>query len=99
MQQFFGQWLYQGGIPHLEGTWASQNGALTIEIGQTQEKYGFDISVDFDVKFADGSIERISPDVVYGQNAVSAISFDKEVVDVVVDPDTRLLAEWTFGRK
>ncbi len=99
LSTFFGQWLYQGGVPYLEGTWTSKNGAFTIEIGQTQEKYGFDLSVDFDIRFADGSMERISLEVAYGQNKRSTKSFDKEVVDVVVDPDTRVLAQWTFGRK
>ena len=99
LSTFFGQWLYQGGVPYLEGTWTSKNGEFTIEIGQTQEKYGFDLSVDFDIRFADGSMERISLEVAYGQNKLSTKSFDKEVVDVVVDPDTRVLAQWTFGRK
>ncbi len=99
LSKFFGQWLYQGGVPYLEGTWTSKNGEFTIEIGQTQEKYGFDLSVDFDIRFADGSIERISLEVAYGQSKLSTKSFDKEVVDVVVDPDTRILAQWTFGRK
>lgn len=99
LRGFFGQWLYQGGLPYLEGTWIATNGALTIEIGQTQEKYGFDVAVDFDVWFADGSVERIALDVVPGQNTVSTSAFDKDVADVVVDPDTRLLAQWTFGRK
>ena len=99
LRGFFRQWLFQGGLPTLEGTWTVDNGAFTIEISQTQETYGFDIAVDFDVKFADGSSERISLDVGYGQNTVSTKSFDKDVADVVVDPDTRLLAQWTFGRK
>lgn len=99
LRGFLGQWLYQGGLPYLEGTWTVDNRDLTIEIGQTQEKYGFDLVVDFDVQFADGSMERISLDVVYGQNTVSTNAFEKDVADVVVDPDTRLLAQWSFGRK
>lgn len=97
--RFFRQWLYQGGVPYLEGSWSAENGELVIDIAQTQEKYGFDLSVDFEVRFSDGSSDRISLDVGSGQNVHVARSIDKEILDVVVDPDTRVLARWSFERK
>ena len=96
--QFFKQWLYQGGVPTLEGGWTVNNGELIIEISQTQEKYEFDLSVDFEIRFADGTSERISLDVNAGQAAYSSKSFEKEILDVVIDPDTSVLARWTFER-
>lgn len=96
--EFFRQWLYQGGVPYLEGAWAVNNGELVIEIEQTQEKYDFELSVDFEVRFADGSSERISLGVNAGQVARRARSVDQEILDVIIDPDTRVLARWTFGR-
>ena len=96
--QFFKQWLYQGGVPSLEGAWTLKNGELVIEIEQTQEKYDFDLSVEFEIRFADGSSERISLEVNADHAARVTRSIDQEVLDVVVDPDTRVLARWTFGR-
>jgi len=97
LDQFFNRWLYQGGLPSLEGSWRAEDGELVIEIAQVQERYGFEISFDFDVKFADGSVERITLDVSAGQAAQAVRSIDQDVLEVVVDQDARVLARWSFG--
>lgn len=99
LRAFFKQWLYQGGIPQLEGTWDYRKGALSIHLSQKQEKYGFDVSVDFDVHFADGSVERITLESAYGQEQTISKNFTEEVVDVIIDPDTRILAQLNFVQK
>lgn len=97
--QFFRQWLYQGGVPYLEGTWTAGNNKVVIDIAQTQETYGFDLSVDFEVRFTDGTSERFTLPVGAGDTVHGVSPFDKEVLDVIIDPDTRLLARWTFEQK
>jgi len=94
---FFKQWLYQGGLPTLEGVWRVNDGELVIEIKQTQDKYDFDLSLDFEVRFTDGSSEKVSFEVNGHESVRSSTSVDKDILEVVVDPDTRVLARWTFG--
>ncbi len=96
---YFAQWLHQGGIPRLEGGWRFNNGKLTLEITQVQPEYGFAIPVEFDVVFTDGSSERVSLESRQGQASTISREFEKEVEDVVIDPDVKLLAESVFGRK
>jgi len=96
---FFGQWLYQGGVPVLEGSWSVDDGQLTIVMAQIQEKYEFDLTVDFGISYKDGSYERISIGIAPGQPSVRSTPVEKEVLNIVVDPDTRVLARWTFERK
>ena len=100
LRGFFAQWLHQGGIPHLEGSWSfSNDNKLTIDIGQKQDRYRYRIPVEFDVTFADEHIERISTELVDAEPASLSFDYDGEVVDVTIDPDTRLLASWVFERK
>ncbi len=99
LSDFFGQWLYQGGVPMLDGTWTAEDGQLTIEIAQTQEKYSFDLSVDFGVTYTDGTTDVVTLGVRPGAPSFSSTPVEKKVANVVVDPDTRVLARWTFERK
>ena len=98
LRDYFRQWLYQGGIPHLEGGWSIKDSKLTIDVTQTQEKYNFHIPIDFDVEFADGSVDRITIEALGSLTSSISIDIDKEAVNVVIDPDTRLLAEWEFEK-
>jgi aminopeptidase N len=95
LEQYFDQWLFQGGIPNLEVSWSARGGDVEINIKQVQETYGFLLPVDFEIVLADGSSEFISIDVSFDARVKSTRSFDSNVVDVVIDPLTRLLAKWT----
>ncbi len=99
LEQFFNQWLFQGGIPELQGSWRFNHGELVIKAEQVQDTYDFDLNVDFLVEFADGSSETITLVVGPDEQVRGARSFEREVTNVTVDPNTRLLAKWTFGKE
>lgn len=96
LEGFFQQWLFQGGVPELEGTWSSSGSDVTINLQQIQETYAFDLSVDFEIAFADGSSEIITLELNGLTQTQETKSFDKDVVNVTIDPNTRLLAKWMF---
>ncbi len=99
LEQHFYQWLFQGGIPALKGSWSFESGELIIKIEQVQETYDFELMIDFEVKFADGTSEVTTLAVGPDEEIKGANSFEKEVVDVIIDPYTRLLAKWTFSKE
>lgn len=99
LRKFLGQWLYQGGIPQLEGSWSYDAGRLRIEIQQVQETYAFVLPVEFEIVYADGSTEH----TVLQSNTEGAVTFtrdvDQPVTNVIIDPEVRLLAKWNFGQR
>ncbi len=99
LEWYFDQWLFQGGIPSLEGSWRVEGGELIINIEQVQEAYDFELMIDFEVQFADGTSEVTTLAVGSDEVVKGANSFEKEVVDVIIDPNTRLLAKWSFSKK
>ncbi|MDE2731842.1 MAG: M1 family metallopeptidase [Bacteroidota bacterium] len=96
---FFDQWLYQGGVVHLDGHWTAQEGALTISLQQTQPRYTFRITPGLDIIYEDGSTERISMALEGDQPVTHHMPVTQAVTDVVLDPDTELLARWSFVRR
>lgn len=99
LRKFLGQWLHQGGIPHLEGHWMVESNTLTVALTQTQEKYYFDLSVELDIVFEDQSKSRVSIDLVDEGTASISLEVEKAITDVVIDPDTKLLASWALERR
>ena len=99
LEPFFQQWLFQGGIPDLEGSWTWSDGALHVRLEQVQPTYAFDLEVDVRAVLADGSTDTLTLAVVAGETATATRAFEGEVVDVIIDPDTRLLANWSIERR
>jgi len=104
LEGFFQQWLRQGGIPHFEVRWVQENGRVTYGVRQTQEKYLFETEVDVQFRFADGSLSEISTvkqPIVDGEAwaGVYDVAQDKEVVEIIVDPKTRLLGTWDVAKE
>jgi aminopeptidase N len=99
LSQHFDQWLFQGGIPHLTLTWGQRAGGVRIQIEQTQETYAFDLDVDLEIRVVDGSSERVTIPVGGDEPASFGQRFDAEISEIVVDPDTRLLASWEVVRR
>ncbi len=97
LEQYFAQWLFQGGIPELDGTWSSSGNDVEINIQQVQETYSYELSVEFEIEFEDGSSETIWLEVNGSERVKGARSFEKDVVNVTIDPNTRLLAKWAFS--
>ncbi len=98
LEEFFHQWLFQGGIPELRGSWRVDGEELVINVEQVQKVYEFDLAVDLLVEFFDGSSEVITVHVAPNVEATTTRSFQQKVRDVIIDPNIRLLAKWTFTR-
>jgi aminopeptidase N len=96
---FFLQWLYRGGVPWLEGSWHVDDKRLIITAKQVQETYDFRLAAAFDVLYADGAKSRHNLDFEGSTEARLSLATEKAVVDVIPDPDTQLLARWTFGKQ
>ncbi len=99
LDQFFQQWLFQGGIPGLQGSWRFRNNKLVVELRQVQDTYKFDLNVDLRVEYDDGTSEIVSLAVKAGATVKSTTDVDKKVSNVMMDPNTVLLANWTFEKK
>ena len=100
---FFKQWLFQGGIPRIEGTWRLEGDTVKLDLSQTQPKYAYDLDVDVALKYADGSTSAVTSVRLPAQSGVRSpsghsVKAEKEVVDVIIDPATRLLATWNVSR-
>jgi aminopeptidase N len=101
LEGFFNQWLRQGGIPHLEASWKMNGNSAQVELAQNQPTYGFAIDVEVAYRYADGSL---SPVLTIGMpgtlNAHAQAAFEvpagKKIVEMIIDPNTRLLATWNI---
>ncbi len=99
---FFHQWLYQGGNVVLEGFWKynEEKKGLEIELKFAQND-GFDFAIPVSIGvFVEGEdVPRIFT-VEMRSNSVAAIFIvEKRPEKVVVDPNTQLLAQWTFNER
>lgn len=99
LQQFFDQWLFQGGIPQLEVSWSQTGDTVAIGLQQVQETFAFELSVDIEIRGTNGESQRLTVALDGPNTAIAEQAFDGEVAEVVIDPDTRLLATWEVGRR
>ena len=104
LEAFFAQWLFQGGIPRLEIEWWTENGEGHVSLRQVQESYSFDIEVDIAFRYSDGSLSEVLQLQSRGNNGLprttdGSMSVTDEVVGVVIDPGTRLLATWQVDER
>ena len=97
LEGYFNQWLFQGGIPHLEINWSQKRDGFEIHVEQTQDTYRFDLSVEVELVYEDGSVEMETIQV--GEMGHFAGQNDSKLVDVVIDPHTRVLASWNVSNK
>ncbi|MBT4052876.1 MAG: hypothetical protein HOE73_07285, partial [Bacteroidetes Order II. Incertae sedis bacterium] len=97
LEGYFNQWLFQGGIPHLEINWSQKRDGFEIHIEQTQDTYRFDLSVEVELVYEDGSVEMETIQV--GEMGHFAGQNDSKLVDVVIDPHTQVLASWNVSNK
>ena len=100
LEQFFDQWLFQGGIPQLEASWWKDGDQYRMQIVQTQPDFSYELDVDVQFRYADGSVGEVNTvKVVNDRQTGYAWSADKEIVEMIIDPNTRLLANWTIEAK
>ncbi len=97
---YFDQWLFQGGIPVLDGSWRQAAEGVHVALRQVQdERYRFSLSIDVDFVLEDGTTVRHTLDMPTSGEIDTVVPVSGSVVDVVIDPDTRLLADWTFSQR
>jgi aminopeptidase N len=101
---FFNQWLRQGGIPHIEASWWIKDGKRHFNLRQTQDTYAYDLDVDVQFRYADGTtsdVISVNMPVVDGEAWAANYTTpeDKKVVEMIIDPNTRLLATWKVANK
>lgn len=99
LEGFFYQWLFQGGIPHIEANWWQKEGALFLSMSQTQPTYVFNLDVDVQIVYEDGSSTTDSISLHGKVPAQYKVKQDKKIVDVIIDPATHLLATWNIANK
>lgn len=99
---FFQQWLYQGGNPRLKAEWNydSNGGSLEIILNYVQgTEFQFNIPVEIEIVYGDGSPSTIETLQLDEKSKKFTIPVKSEPVQLVVDPDTKLLAEWKLQEK
>ena len=99
LEDFFQQWLFQGGIPRLDVRWGTEGDEVVVEMEQSQPRYLFDVDVEVAFRYADGTMSepstvQLRPRSGGADRAVLRLATELDVIDLVVDPRTRLLAEW-----
>jgi aminopeptidase N len=91
---FFRQWLYQGGIPELDGSWSPTPEGARVRLRQVQNGYRFRVPVDIAAELSDGRVERQTVWVSEEEPYEDVLVFGAPVTTIVIDPDTRLLGRW-----
>ena len=89
---FFDQWLRQGGLPVIAGSWSHSGGALRLDLHQTQAHYRFRLPLDVLLHFSDGSTQR---ETILMTSNVEQFTFATALPPsaVVLDPDTWVLLQ------
>lgn len=102
LSPFFQQWLYQGGNIELKGDWSynADAGEIIIELEQVQpSEFAFNMPLEICISNNEHTSQKIE-----------TIQLDKRKIKVVIpsktlpekielDPNTKLLAQWTFSHK
>ena len=98
LEQFFAQWLFQGGVPTVAAQWDQDGSEVDITLQQTQETYDYALDVDVQLRFEDDSLSDIvTVSIPLGKKAVDMqidVADQGPVVDVILDPNVRLLANF-----
>jgi len=89
---FFDQWLRQGGVPTIAGSWNHSAGQLRINLRQTQPNYRFRLPLLVQLSFDDGSTQR---ETILMTSAVEKFTFRtaRPPSSVELDPDMWMLLE------
>ena len=100
LADFFQQWLYRAGVPHLEGTWRWDAAAkqVTVDLAQVQagELYRLPVEIGITLPGDTTRVERVELDARSGRYSFAA---DREPAALVLDPNVRLLMDGRIERK
>ena len=96
LDDFFKQWLYQGGNIELKGNWKydAKKKKVTLSIAQAQKNYRFSFPLEVAIYSASGDQSKIEK--VDMTNASEKFEFDvaDKPARIDFDPNTKLLATW-----
>jgi aminopeptidase N len=100
LDEYFRQWLYQGGIPSISVSWRYDDKAkeVVIDARQAQDTYLFVFDVDIECVGADGSRARATLHMGPREPGTTRVGLAVAPASINIDPDTRLLARWTVTR-
>ncbi len=98
LSDFFQQWLYKPGQPMLEGSWRYVGGEVKIDLTQTQTTALFETPLEVALVMADGSRKLETIQLTEKDNTYY-LSTDAAPTEVILDPDTWLLANFEFTKK
>ena len=93
LESFFNQWLYTAGLPKLDYDWKYKNKVLTLNLKQTQKEGHFHFPLELRFTFKDGTSGFYTADVTEDKQSFQW-AFEQEVTEIVLDPETWLLAEF-----
>lgn len=101
LETFFDQWLYDGGNPHLTGSWDYDPTAraVRVELNQTNTAGPvYDLPFQIGLHFDDEAIPSVVEDVrIDGRFHRFVIPADRAPTGVTLDPNVRTLFEAEFG--
>ena len=96
LEGFFRQWIYTPGQPRIEARWSYANGVLTVRLEQTQTPgLVFVTPLDIGIVTDRSAAPRVETVSLAQRDQTFTFRVDTEPADVVLDPNTWLLA--TFG--
>jgi aminopeptidase N len=97
LESFFSQWVYTPGQPIIQGSWSYANGVLTVRLEQAQSGgHVFDTPLDIGIVTDRSTAPRVETVPLPAHAQTFTFPVDKEPLDVVLDPNTWLLAQ--FGK-
>ncbi|HNP95828.1 MAG TPA: M1 family aminopeptidase, partial [Cyclobacteriaceae bacterium] len=100
LDEFFKQWLYQGGNIELKGNWKydSRKKKIIMSLAQVQRNYRFKFPLEVAIYEGSGEprIERVEMDDL---NKTFEIDVATKPERIELDPNTNLLATWDFKGK
>ena len=98
LKAFFAQWTRRPGHPVIEGTWRhdAAAGECVVSLRQTQEEAPFRGPVEIAIDDASGTTTRMIS--MEGRRTQARVPCPQAPSAVTLDPNTRLLAEWSMRR-
>jgi aminopeptidase N len=102
LDAFFNQWLFQGGIPELKLDWVYNAKKkvvnMTIEQTQSSEYIYPELAIEVEILGGNKRSKQVTIELNDRKQKVS-IPFDSTPNDIVIDPQTNLLAKWNMTVK
>ncbi len=95
LEGFFRQWVYTPGQPLLEARWSYTSGVLTVRVEQSQTPGPvFVTPLDIGIVTDRSAAPRVETVALAERSQTFTFRVDQEPADVVLDPDTWLLAKF-----